>query len=452
MMFFEKYKSHYKEILKLGIPIVIGQLGVIIVGFADNIMVGQYDSVHLAAASFVNSVFNVPILFGLGFAYGLTPLVGQAFGRGDTSKVGQYLKNSLMVNFFIGVFLSLVMGVLYANLDKLGQPAELLPIIRPYFLLQLFSLIFVMLFNAFKQFSDGITDTLTPMFVMLAANLFNIVGNYILIYGKLGLPDMGLTGAGISTLASRVLMLVAFAIIFSHKKQFKPYFKVYKHIECNRKDALELNRMGWMVGIQMGLETALFSVAGVMIGWLGTASLAAHQTLATVSTLGFMMYYGIGAAISVRVSNYFGRDDMINLRKTVTAGFHIIVLLAIGASSIFFLGRNLIGPIFTASIEVHQIVVTLIPILLLYQIGDAIQITFANSLRGIGDVNSMAIISVIGYIFIALPLCYICGFIFDWGIQGIWIGFPVGLITAGVLFCLRFYYKIGFSTNNNTLS
>lgn len=443
MSLLKKYGQHYKEILKLGIPIVIGQMGVIIVGFADNIMVGQYASEHLAAASFVNSVFNVPILFGLGFAYGLTPLVGQAYGRKEHSRVGQYLKNSLMVNFAIGVLLTLIMSVLYANLENLGQPEELIPIIRPYFILQLISLVFVMVFNAFKQFSDGITDSVTPMFIMLGANVLNIIGNYILIYGKLGLPELGLTGAGISTLASRILMLVAFAFVFCLKRQYRPYFEAYKSTHCNKKDASELNHMGWMVGIQMGLETTLFSVAGVMIGWLGTATLAAHQSLVTVSTLGFMMYYGIGAATSVRVSNYYGRDDIKNVRRSSMAGFHIIIALGLIASSIFYLGRNLIGPIFTDSEEVHQIIKILIPILILYQIGDCIQIPFANALRGIGDVTSMAIISLIGYILIALPMCYIFGFIFDWGIKGIWLGFPVGLICTGLMLCGRFYYKIG---------
>ncbi len=435
---------HYKEIFKLGIPIVIGQLGIIIVGFADNIMVGQYDPLHLAAASFVNSVFNVPILFGLGFAYGLTPLVGQAYGRNETNKVARLLKNSLMLNFFIGLLLTLIMAIIYFNLEKLGQPEELIPIIRPYFKLQLTSLIFVMLFNAFKQFSDGITDSLTPMFIMIGANIVNIIGNYMLIYGKLGLPELGLTGAGISTLLSRIIMLVGFMIIFSVKKRYKPYFKAYNKTICNRKDTTKLNRMGWMVGIQMGVETGMFSIAGVMVGWLGTASLAAHQSLVTVSTLGFMMYYGIGAAISVRVSNYYGRDDMKNVRKSVSAGFQIIIMLGLIASSIFLLGRNIIGPIFTDSTEVHNIIKVLIPILILYQIGDCIQITFANALRGISDVTSMAIISLIGYIIVALPICYICGFVLDLGILGIWIGFPVGLIGTGIMLCLRFYYKVGF--------
>lgn len=441
-VFWDRYKAHYRDILKLGLPIVVGQLGVIVVGFADNIMVGQYDTDHLAAASFVNSVFNIPILFGLGFAYGLTPLVGQAFGRNDTGRVGGLLRNSLLANSITGLILTAAVAIIYADIGLLGQPEELLPIIRPYFILQTVSLVFVMGFNAFKQFSDGITDSLTPMFIMLGANLLNIIGNYILIYGKFGCPEMGLTGAGISTLVSRIVMLLAFVAAFRLKGRYRPYLRAFSSARCRRKDMKELARMGGMVGLQMGMETSLFSVAGVMIGWLGSAYLAAHQSLSTVSTLGFMMYYGIGAATSVKVSNYYGRGDMAGVRATTSAGFQLTIALGLMASLVFYLGRNLIGPLFTDSHEVNGIILTLIPVLILYQIGDCTQITFANALRGIGDVTSMAVISFIGYVIIALPVCYICGFVLDWGIRGIWAGFPTGLLCTGVMLCLRFYSRI----------
>ena len=264
--FIATYHPHYKELIYIGIPIVIGQIGIVLVGLADNIMVGRYDTLHLAAASFVNSAFNIPILFGLGFSYGLTPLVGQCFGRRDKFRIGQLLKHSLIANGLTGVLLTLVMTVLYFNIDRLGQPQELLPLIRPYYLLQLASLVFVMLFNAFKQFADGITDTRTPMYIMISTNVLNIIGNYILIYGKLGIPPLGVTGAGISTLVSRILMLAAFIVIFCRSRHYRRYFTGYKRSQSNRKDFFTLNRMGWMIGVQMGLETALFSITGWLAG------------------------------------------------------------------------------------------------------------------------------------------------------------------------------------------
>ena len=440
MNWLQKYREDYSATIKIGVPIVLGQLGIVVVGLVDNIMVGHFSTSDLAAASFVNSVFNIPILFGMGFSYGLTPLVGQFFGRGDKFRVGGLLRNSLLANFMIGLFLSVVMGIMYLNVHRMGQPEELLPLIRPYFLLQLTSLVFVMMFNSFKQFADGITDTKTSMWIMLSANLLNIIGNSLLIYGVWGLPALGLTGAGISTLASRIFMFVAFAILFFRKQSYRRYLVGYHRTTYNTGDLKVLNRMGMMVGLQMGMETALFSISGVMIGWLGTVPLAAHQVVASISTLGFMVYYGVGSAVSIRVSNFFGRGDIAGVRRATLAGAHLLGLLAILVSVFFLLVREHIGWLYTSSEDVVNLVAVLMVILVFYQFGDSLQIIFANALRGVADVTSMAVISFIGYFVIALPVSYICGFVLDWGIEGIWVGYPVGLTLTGGMMCWRFYH------------
>lgn len=440
MNWLQKYREDYSATIKIGVPIVLGQLGIVVVGLVDNIMVGHFSTSDLAAASFVNSVFNIPILFGMGFSYGLTPLVGQFFGRGDKFRVGGLLRNSLLANFMIGLFLSVAMGIMYLNVHRMGQPEELLPLIRPYFLLQLTSLVFVMMFNSFKQFADGITDTKTSMWIMLSANLLNIIGNSLLIYGVWGLPALGLTGAGISTLASRIFMFVAFAILFFRKQSYRRYLVGYHRTTYNTGDLKVLNRMGMMVGLQMGMETALFSISGVMIGWLGTVPLAAHQVVASISTLGFMLYYGVGSAVSIRVSNFFGRGDIAGVRRATLAGTHLLGLLAISVSVFFLLVREHIGWLYTSSEEMVNLVAVLMVILVFYQFGDSLQIIFANALRGVADVTSMAVISFIGYFVIALPVSCICGFVLDWGIEGIWVGYPVGLTLTGGMMCWRFYH------------
>lgn len=440
MNWLQKYREDYSATIKIGVPIVLGQLGIVVVGLVDNIMVGHFSTSDLAAASFVNSVFNIPILFGMGFSYGLTPLVGQFFGRGDKFRVGVLLRNSLLANFMIGLFLSVVMGIMYLNVHRMGQPEELLPLVRPYFLLQLTSLVFVMMFNSFKQFADGITDTKTSMWIMLSANLLNIIGNSLLIYGVWGLPALGLAGAGISTLTSRIFMFVAFAILFFRKQSYRRYLVGYHRTTYNTGDLKVLNRMGMMVGLQMGMETALFSISGVMIGWLGTIPLAAHQVVASISTLGFMVYYGVGSAVSIRVSNFFGRGDIAGVRRATLAGTHLLGLLAISVSVFFLLVREHIGWLYTSSEDVVNLVAVLMVILVFYQFGDSLQIIFANALRGVADVTSMAVISFIGYFVIALPVSYICGFVLDWGIEGIWVGYPVGLTLTGGMMCWRFYY------------
>ena len=179
------YGGHYRALIRLGLPIVVGQLGMIVLGFADTLMIGHHSTTELGAASFVNNLFNLCIIFSTGFSYGLTPIVGGLYGNKRLAEAGQALKCSLAANTLVAGVLVLLMGALYLNIGRLGQPEELLPLIRPYYLVLLASLPFVLLFNGYKQFTDGITDTQTAMWILLGGTALNIAGNYLLINGKL---------------------------------------------------------------------------------------------------------------------------------------------------------------------------------------------------------------------------------------------------------------------------
>lgn len=438
---FKTYQGHYKALLFLGVPIIIGQIGVIILGFADTLMIGHHSTSELGAASFVNNVFTMAIIFSTGFSYGLTPIVGSLYGNRQFAPAGQALRCSLLANFLVGVLLTVVMGIVYLNIDRLGQPEELMPLIKPYFLVLLASLVAVMLFNGFKQFTDGITDTKTAMWILLGGNLLNIVGNYILINGKLGLPELGLLGAGISTLFSRIVMLLVFITIFFGSRRFVRYKVGFYRLGWSRPLFLRLNALGWPVACQMGMETASFGLSAVMVGWLGTIALASHQIMCTISQFTFMMFYGMGAAVAVRVSNFKGQNDAVNVRRSAYAGFHLILVMAVVLSSIVLLFRNQLGGWFTDSTEVSVMVVTLILPMLIYQFGDGLQINFANALRGISDVKPMMVIAFIAYFLISLPVGYFCGFVMEWGVVGVWMAFPFGLTSAGIMLWLRFRYK-----------
>lgn len=432
------YKRHYKELIYLGVPIMVGQLGTIILGFADTMMIGHHSAAELSAAGFVNTLFNLAIIFGLGFSYGLTPIVGALYGRGEEEEAGGKLKNSLLANLLIAVFLCIVMGILYLNLDKLGQPEELLPFIKPYYLILWASLPLIMLFNAFKQFADGITDTQTPMWILLGGNVLNIVGNYLLIYGTFGFPELGLLGGGLSTLFARLMMLVVFIGIFFLSPRYKTFLRGLRRSYANRADFRLLNKLGWPIALQMGMETASFSLCAIMLGWLGETPLAAHQIMNTITTLCFMIYYGMGAAIAVRVSYFRGQEDMPNLRRSAYAGFHLILVWGLFLCTIVFCIRHQLGSWYTDSEEVRQLVAVLVIPMLAYQFGDGLQIAFANALRGLADVKPMMYIAFVAYIILSLPTSYIFGFLLDWGTVGIWMGFPVGLTSAGIAFYLRF--------------
>ncbi len=440
-MFYKIYKEHYKALIYLGLPIVIGQIGVIVLGFADTLMIGHHSTIELGAASFVNNVFNLVIIFSTGFSYGLTPIVGGLYGTHQFAPAGQALRCSLLANLLIAVLLTICMCVLYLNLENLGQPEELIPLIRPYYLVLLASLIFVMLFNGFKQFTDGITDTQTAMWILLGGNVLNIIGNYILIYGKLGFSELGLLGAGISTLFSRIMMVVIFVLVFLRSHRFLRYKIGFYRLGWSRAIFGRLNGLGWPIALQMGMETASFSLSAIMIGWLGTIALASHQVMLAISQFTFMMYYGMGAAVAVRVSNFKGQNDILNVRRSAYAGFHVMMVLGLVLSLIVFLCRNHLGSWFTDSPEVAAMVTSLIIPFLVYQFGDGLQISFANALRGISDVKPMMFIAFVAYFLISLPVGYFCGFIMDWGIVGVWMAFPFGLTSAGLMLWLRFRQK-----------
>ena len=422
----------------MGLPIVIGQLGIIFVSFVDTFMVGHHGKSDLASAGFVNNVFNLAIIFATGFSYGLTPIIGKLFGSGERRKAGGMLKNALLANGAMSLLLMAIMWLLYLNIDKLGQPVELLELMRPYYLTLLLSLPFILLFNAFRQFADGITDTKTSMWILLTGNILNIAGNYMLIFGKCGMPELGLLGAGISTLLSRMAMLAIFLVIFFKKKRYSEYTLGFWCNSISKKKQKELFRIGLPVAIQMGMETASFSLAAVMIGWLGTTALAAHQIMCTVSQLGFMLYYGMAAAVAVKVSNYNGSGDTVNIRHSAYAGFRIIAVMAVFTSILVCIIRNHIGYLFTddsaVALQVSQLVIPFI----VFQFGDGLQCNFSNALRGIADVKPVMLYAFIAYIVISLPVGYLFGFVLGWGITGVWFSFPFGLTSAGVLFYLRF--------------
>lgn len=298
---------------------------------------------ELAAAAFVNNMFVLVLLFSMGFSYGLTPIVGSLYGQDEKSKIGIMLKNSLAANLFLSVVLMAVMALLYLNIGHLGQPEELLPLMKPYFIVNLVSIPFVACFNTFKQLADGTTDTKTAMWILLGGNLLNIIGNYLLIYGKCGLPEMGLLGVGLSTMLSRILMAVTFVVIVFRSKRYRIYYQGFVTGKINRRDMRHLCGLGVPLGLQMGMEAAAFSLSSVIVGWIGTAALAAHQVMLTVSQFFYMVYYGMAAAVAIRVSYFAGQRDYEALNRSTVAGFHLILLIAFAVSVPVMLLRGDIG-------------------------------------------------------------------------------------------------------------
>ena len=413
-------------------------LQITILAFADNIMIGWHSVNELAASSFVNNVMNFFILTELGFASGMTPIIGAFHGNGNVKGVGTTVRNGLLVNGIIGLIGLVLLAVIYLFIDSFGQEPELLPLIRPYFVIVGISIIFALGFNVLKQFTDGICKPVVSMLFLMGGNVLNIFGNWVLIYGKLGCPELGLMGAGLSTLISRILMLLCFVLYIFKSEQFKAYAQAIKEALFSRVKMRHIFNMGYPVAIQMGLEASTFSFSAIMVGWISVTALAAHQVAITISQLFFLMMQGLSFALSILVSNCYGIKDYAGIHAYVKRGILMIFGTSLSLSILLYIFRYPAVGMFTDSPEVAEIAVVLFYVLFAYQIGDGIQLCFANVLRGLQDVKPIMYAAFVSYYLIAIPVAYVLGFKAGLGAVGVWLGFPIGLTLAGLFFYARY--------------
>lgn len=443
----ERYRSHYRAIISLGIPIVIGQTSTIVIGFVDTMMIGRHSTMELAAAGFVNNLVAVLLIFAIGYSGGLTPVVGYRYGRGENDSIGGMVKNGLASNTLLAAVLVVISTVLYLLLGRMGQPEELLHYMKPYLAVLTLTIPFACWFNVFKQYFDAIGRTKVPMAVLMLGLVVNIVGNYLLIYGlQVGgtsvVPELGLLGAGIATLIARVVMTVAIAAMFFVMKSNRAFRDGFLRDNVNRRDFRHITSLSWPLAMQTGMESASFMLTVLFVGWIGALPLAAHQVMLTISTIYYMVYCGLAAAVAVRVSYFHGQHDAVAAERNAWAAFHIIIIVAVLFSVPMWLFRSQVGYIFADSAEVCRLVATCIPFLILYQLFDGMQCTFGNALRGLACVRVMMGVSFIAYFVISFPLSYILAFPCGWGLAGIWAAFPVSLAIAAMLYYLAFrYYK-----------
>ncbi|TAJ13485.1 MATE family efflux transporter [Marinilabiliaceae bacterium JC017] len=434
------HRPHYKETWQLGLPVIIAQIGQITVGLADNMMIGRLGATQLAAASFANTLFALPLIFGMGFAMAITPMIGQAYGDKKPAQVALWWKSGLISNIIMAAILLLTILLLHQLMPFMGQPNSILPLSQPYFIIIGFSIIPLMVFLSGKQTTEGMSDTRTAMIITLSANVLNIAGNYILINGKLGLPVLGLNGAGISTLIARIFMAVGMTIAISRNKMIREGLNNIIQPQAIRNALKRLYSLGLPMGIHMFSEASAFNLAAIMMGWIGELGLAAHQVVISLSTFGFMLYQGIGVSTTIRVSQLTSRQIPGLIKRAGKASTQIVVAMVIVISSFFILGRHWLPTLFTTNAEVIRISSELIVIMVIFQIFDALQIIYAGILRGLSDAKIPGIITFTSYFIIALPVSYWAAFKGGLGEPGIWLGFPVGLSICALLFYIRIRY------------
>ena len=443
---FRKYLPYYKRNLKVALPVMLTQLGASLVGLFDSIMVGHYATVDLAAVSFSNAIFFTVMVFAMGALMGITPLVGIQVGEmkqaiEDESiirrKIASLFQNGMLFTVLLSLLMLVLLSACIPFLDRFGQDPEVIRVARPYYILIVVSLVPFLFFSFFKQFLEGLGNTMVAMVITLLMNGLNILLNWIFIYGHCGVEAMGATGAGIGSLISRIGMPLCFWAVMAWHKEWKLYLRVvWERFSWQR--IRELVKIGAPIGAQTLLETFLFTASFVIIGWISKEALAAHQVANQIADMTFMLALGIGSATTIRVSHQLGEGNIHGVRMASNASIHLVLLMnTIGAALMISL-RKYIPMLFTEDQEVIAIASQLIVIAGLFQYADGLQAVGAAMLRGITDVKVPMLIAFVSYIIVGLSVGLLCAFPFHMGAAGIWIGFICGLALAAVFFHVRF--------------
>ena len=420
---------------------MVGQIGTVLVSFADTFMIGHYGVRELAAASFVNNLTMILVLAGLGFSLGLTPLVSDAESKGDRRGVGGLLRAGLKLSSLFAAAMAAILAILYLNLGRMGQPEELLPLIRSYYIVVAISILATYFFNTFKQFTDGTMRPTVSMVIIITSNLLNIAGNYVLIYGKCGFPELGLLGAGISTLFARIFTVAAMAAYFFLDRRLAKYREGFRAAGVDKGAMARIARLGAPISGQMAMETASFSVIVIIVGWLGTTALAAHQVMTTISQICYMMYIAVGSGAAILISSLNGQGLTKEVNMTARTAYAMTLGLTVVCSGIVLAAIRPLSALFTDSPEVISLAGTLVLPFILYQFGDGMQICFSNCLRGIQQVKLILPIAFTAYLLVSIPCSYLFGFVLDFGLKGIWFGYPISLTLAGILYLAVFRRK-----------
>ncbi len=437
---FNTYKSQYVANIRLALPVVLTQVGQILTQLADNVMVGRYggdDALPLAAIAFGGSIAFIFLITAIGMAMGLTPLIGELYAQGDRQKSAALLQNGILFYTLLGIATTVLQLAGIPLLYHLGQPVEVVDMALPYYRLLAYSMPFIMLFFAFKQFLEGVGNTHAELIVTVIANLMNIGLNWVFIYGHFGMPEMGATGAGLATLLARIATPLLMIGYFCSRDRYRGYLDGFSLRNYCWKHVRTLVRLGTPIASQMCLESSAFIGTTIMMGWLGTLAISANQIAITVNNCAWMIVTSIGAATTIRISHCYGARDINQLSLAAKASYHLILTWNGFATIAFIVLRHFIPQLFTTNTEVIAITAQLMLFVALYQLSDGLQNISVGILRGLQDVRIITPIAVISYWILNLPVGYLFGFTLGMGPSGLFLGYFVGLTVAAALMMAR---------------
>ena len=443
------YTKEFHYNLKLAFPVILGMLGHMFVSFADNVMVGQLGAAELAAVSLGNSFFFIAMSLGIGFASAITPIVAEADSAKNPVGVKNALKHGLILCGLLSGILYSLMLLAKPVMRNMDQPLEVVDLAIPYLDIIAISIIPLVIFEALKRFSDGLSNTKHPMYATIVANIINVAINYLLIFGSFGFPKLGIIGAGIGTLISRVIMVIFLWIIFTKNKRFKLYVTEIKFKITNIKIFKNITDIGLPSAFQMLFEVGIFTAAIWMSGVLGKNYQAANQIAFNLSAMTFMVGIGLGVAATIRVGNQKGLFDFVALRKIAFSIFLLTVLIEIIFALMFFILKDWLPTLYLDTENISKIIENgeviliaskLLLIVALFQIFDGLQVVILGALRGLQDVKIPTLITFIAYWLIGFPICFYLGLYTPLKSIGIWIGLLISLAVSSILLYLRFNY------------
>ena len=428
---------------------MLGMLGHTFVAFADNVMVGQLGTAELAAVSLGNSFIFIAMSLGIGFTTAITPLVAEADSSNNISSGKKAFKHGLLLSSILSVILFLIILLSKPLLNIMDQPEEVVELAIPYLDIVALSLIPLIIFQALKQFSDGLSNTKYPMYATILANVINIILNYLLIFGSFGFPKLGIVGAAIGTLISRIIMVYFLWMIFKSRSKFKAYITNLNFRKIEKTISIKLFNLGFPSALQMFFEVGIFTAAIWLSGVLGKNPQAANQIALNLSSMTFMIGIGLSVAAMVRVGNQKGLNDFITLRRIAFSIFFLTLLIEIIFATFFLVFREWLPTLyldqydltnFKDNSEVILLASKLLLVAAFFQIFDGLQVVILGALRGLQDVKIPALITFISYWIVGFPICYYLGLYTNLKSVGIWIGLFTGLFVASILLYIRFNY------------
>jgi len=444
-----QYTKEFRYNMQLAYPVILGMLGHTLIMIVDNIMVGKLGSTELAAVSLGNSMVFVALSLGIGFSTAITPIVGEADSEKNTDKIRSVFHNGLFLCVLLGFALFGLIVLGKPIMEMLHQPKEVIVLAKPYLDWVGFSLVPLIIYQGYKQFADGLSMTKYSMYAIVMANILHVIVNYFLIYGFWIFPKMGILGAGLGTVISRIAMVVFMHIILSRQEQLKTYFNNFSFSEIKKDTISKIVSLGIPSAMQMLFEVVLFTAAIWLCGNIGKTSQAANQIALSLASMTFMFAMGLSVVSMIRVSNQKGLQDYKNLVVIARSIFLLAVIIEIIFAILFVIFHQIVPPLFLNMSDTSQLldnkeVVTIAAKLLLvaavFQISDGIQVVVLGALRGLQDVKIPMYITFVAYWLIGFPISYYLGEYTELKAVGVWLGLLAGLTAAALFLFIRFNY------------